>query len=111
MFIETEAFISVPMHGHPKKYMLVDIGTEGAAMVKEIEDAEQARRKMPILTNLRDTRLFAKVPYRYNKCDFKVEGLTPVQALVKGDRIECRLEFCGVWNMEFFWKFNYIKTP
>jgi len=58
---------------------------------------------------MQDNTLHVKVPYRYNRVDCKVLGLTPVQGLKDGDKIFNSIQYCGKWDGGTFWKFVSIQ--
>jgi len=58
---------------------------------------------------IHDTILHVKVPYRYNRVDCNVSGLTPVQELKEGDEIFNSIQYCGKWGGGTFWKFVSIQ--
>lgn len=58
--------------------------------------------------------LRVKVPYRYRRCMCKVEGITPVEAMVRGDSVEVDVSFAGAWQVGddytgYTWKLDWIK--
>ena len=58
--------------------------------------------------------LRVKIPYRYRRCMCKVEGLTPVEGMERGARVEVEISFAGAWNKGehsgYAWKVDWIKN-
>lgn len=58
---------------------------------------------------LDDNILSVKIPYRYNRVDCQVLGITPVEDLQPGDEIFTTVQFCGAWKSGLYWRFNLIQ--
>ena len=86
------------LHGNKLYYMDILVADE------VIEKIEKMQQKF-----MADNMLSVKVPFRYNRVDCKVQGLTPVQDLIEGDEISNSIQYCGKWGGGVFWKFGLIQ--
>jgi hypothetical protein len=77
----------------------------------DIKVSDDIREKIEEMQHkpIQDNTLNVKVPYRYNRVDCKVIGLTPVQDLKEGDEIFNSIQYCGKWGGGTFWKFDLIQ--
>ena len=75
-----------------------------AERIAAIHNRESTTSRDPLDGNV----LSVKVPWRYNKIDCKVMGLTPVQAMKEGDQIFMTIEYCGAWATGLYWKFTSL---
>lgn len=86
------------LHGNKLRYMDIMMCDKMRTRIGQMQQKE-----------LLDNTLSVKVPFRYNRVDCKVEGLTPVQDLKEGDNILNAIQYCGQWGGGTFWKFDLVK--
>jgi len=88
-----------------KRYMDIRIADEIVPKIEKIHSKFRSGMWNPLKGNI----LRVKIPYRYNRVDCKVEGLTPVQEMEKDDSISATIQFCGGWEAGLYWKFTTIR--
>lgn len=88
-----------------KRYMDIRIVDEIIPQIEKTHSKFRSGMWNPLKGNI----LRVKIPYRYNRVDCKVEGLTPVQEMEKDDSISATIQFCGGWEAGLYWKFTTIR--
>ena len=64
-----------------------------------LEDVIKCTKKSTVdIDPLLGTVLKVKVPFRYNRVMCKVNGLRTIQELKKGDEVDIRIEYTGIWK-------------
>ncbi|AUT18996.1 hypothetical protein DSLPV1_025 [Dishui lake phycodnavirus 1] len=98
-----------------RRYMRFVLGESDAATIRARQDAKKHLVQGHRVDDPLDGRvLMVKVPWRYKRPMCKVDGLTPISCLKKGDVVELDIEFTGVWNVNgysgYTWKLNALKS-
>jgi len=83
------------------------------AMVRATQDRKKHLIRGDRVDDPLDGRLLmVKIPWRYRRPMCRVEGLTPISGLKKGDQCSLTIEFTGAWNVNgysgYTWKLNVI---
>tara|TARA_B100001121_G_scaffold310555_1_gene342481 strand:- start:526 stop:861 length:336 start_codon:yes stop_codon:yes gene_type:complete len=105
--VVTRATVEQPFYDYNgKKYIRIILTEKVASEIRKIHDTST---KGFVMDSLEGTILTVKVPWRYRKVDCKVFGITPVEAIEKGDQMDVTIEFCGAWDKGIFWKFISVE--
>ena len=89
-----------------RKYMKIELDQETRDEVLRTHNKKNFEGG---INPLDDNILLVKIPYRYNRVDCQVLGLTPVECLKPGDEISTTVQFCGAWKSGLYWRFNLIQ--
>ena len=76
-----------------KRYMDIRIDYEIVPKIEKTHSKFRSGMWNPLKGNI----LRVKIPYRYNRVDCKVDGLTPVQEMEKDDSISATIQF--LWRV------------
>lgn len=79
-----------------KKYIRVLMTPQDTEKIKKFHDKYPRQRFDPLDGNI----LTIKVPYRYNRVMTKMSGTKGVSSFVRGDKVECGIEFKGAWKVD-----------
>ncbi len=103
----TRCKINKPMYEvGTRKYMKIELDDETRNKVFRTQDKKNLQEG---INPLKDNILSVKVPYRYNRVDCQVRGITPIEDLKPGDEIFTTVHFCGAWKSGLYWRFNLIE--
>lgn len=89
-----------------RKYMKIELDEEAKNEVLKTHNKKMFQEGV---NPLDDNILSVKIPYRYNRVDCQVLGITPVEDLQPGDEIFTTVQFCGAWKSGLYWRFNLIQ--
>ena len=97
-----------------KYYIDLELTPETTRRVEELHKKSEDlllkdNKKIP----LDGRKLKVKVPFRYNKVTCKMPGKKTIHELLRGDRAQVNLEYCGVWTVGEYcgvsWKLTLIQ--
>lgn len=89
-----------------RKYMKIELDDKTKHSVIKTQNTKKSEEHInPLDGNI----LAIKVPFRYNRVDCKVLGITPVEDLKQGDYIYTTVQFCGAWKSGLYWRINSIQ--
>jgi len=110
------ATVYEPLYEHnDRRYMRFILSESDTKVVRAVQDRKTHLLRGDRVDDPLDGRvLLVKVPWRYRRPMCKVEGLTPVSCMKKGDVVELDVEFTGAWNVNAYsgytWKMDAIKS-
>lgn len=97
-----------------KRYIELQLNDNDVEKILKLHTSTSSLLKNRKIKNPLDgNTLEIKVPFRYNRVSCVVNGSKTVQELVKGDKVQVKVEFCGPWNIGewsgFAWKLLEIN--
>ena len=112
--IQTTCLIETPIYiNNNKSYIDISLYNSDAEHVKKTqESSEHMLRGSRVQDPLHGATLKVKVPMRNGRTLCAMTGQKPLCAMVKGDKIDVKITYCGPWNYGdfcgFAWKLNQV---
>ena len=104
--------IAQPMFGDSRKYFTLELDSDTVKMIK-INHVKKAIPVKTLVEPLSGNLLKVKIPFRYNRVMCNVTGQKTIQEMVKGDRVQVEIKYCGWWESGDFggpsWKLLSIS--
>ena len=105
--------IAEPMFGDYRKYFTLELDSDTVKMIK-INHVKKAIPVKILVDPLNGNLLKVKIPFRYNRVMCNVTGQKTIQEMVKGDRVQVEIKYCGWWESGGFggpsWKLVSISS-
>ena len=89
--------VAEPMHGESKKYMILEFDKTNTHTIKTT-NMKNSLQVLKLVDPLKGNTLKVKIPFRYNRVMCAVTGGKTIQEMVKGDRVQVDIKYCGWWQ-------------
>ena len=93
--MKIQCLVSEVLFDGDKKYIALELDGETVTKVK-FTHVKMSREAPRLVDPLQGNILKVKIPFRYNRVMCKFSGKT-IQELVKGDKVEVDITYCGWW--------------